>query len=178
MSSISIALILLVGGIIAYAILGLIVGSLTLYLHILISPAYRRGERFSLPLLPMLILLVFHLFIGIQTVFYFIITIDLALLTFDTIASLWTLITNQNKTIWIQGTQGILYQNGTKKAMIPFNYTTEGNGIILYPYSLEQWEPPHHLEPIKDEEVTKIIKEVTDYLESKKLKVKIDMPSE
>ena len=45
-----------------WSLVGLAIGTGSLALYVAISPAYRRGERFSLPVLPFAAILGLHLF--------------------------------------------------------------------------------------------------------------------
>ena len=53
---------------------------LTLYLYVFISPAYKRKERFSLPLLPFAGLILLHLFAAFSAVRYTAFGVDVVML--------------------------------------------------------------------------------------------------
>lgn len=57
---------------------------ITLYLYVMISPAYKKGERFSLPLIPFFLLFVLHLFMAAVWVRFIAFGVDIAMLTWAT----------------------------------------------------------------------------------------------
>lgn len=63
-----------------WSLIGFSVSIVTLYLYVFISPAYKRGERFSLPLLPFMGLIILHLFVAFSVVRYVALGIDVLML--------------------------------------------------------------------------------------------------
>ena len=55
----------------------------------MISPAYKRGERFSLPILPFVGLVILHLFIAFSVARYVAFSIDVLMLLW--VAIYWTI---------------------------------------------------------------------------------------
>ena len=71
-----------------WLLIGLAVAIVTLYLYVFISPAYKRGEKFSLPILPFLVLVILHLFAWAWIVRYVAFGIDGLMLAWAAIARL------------------------------------------------------------------------------------------
>ncbi len=69
-----------------WAVIGIAVSIVTIYIYIFISPAYKRGERFSLPILPFFGLIVLHLFVAFPIVRFVAFGIDAAMLLWAIIA--------------------------------------------------------------------------------------------
>lgn len=63
-----------------WSLIGVPVSIATLYLYVFISPAYKRGERFSLPLLPFTGLIILHLLVVFSVVRYVALGIDVLML--------------------------------------------------------------------------------------------------
>ena len=69
-----------------WAVIGIAASIATIYIYIFISPAYKKGERFSLPILPFFGLIVLHLFVALPAVRYVAFGIDVAMLFWAVIA--------------------------------------------------------------------------------------------
>jgi multisubunit Na+/H+ antiporter MnhB subunit len=69
-----------------WTLIGVVAAIATIYLYILISPAYKRREKFSLPILPFLGLAFLHLFVAFAAVRYVAFGIDAVMLTWAIIA--------------------------------------------------------------------------------------------
>lgn len=71
-------------------LIGVSVATVTLYLYVFISPAYKRGERFSLPLLPFAGLIILHLFVAFSVVRYIAFGVDMLMLAWATTCRVFT----------------------------------------------------------------------------------------
>ena len=63
-----------------WSLFGLVVSIVTLYLYVVISPAYKRGEHFSLPILPFAVIVILHLFAAFTSARYIAYGIDALML--------------------------------------------------------------------------------------------------
>lgn len=69
-----------------WTLIGVVAAVATIYLYIFISPAYKRGEKFSLPILPFLGLVLLHLFVAFTVARYVAFGIDAVMLLWAIIA--------------------------------------------------------------------------------------------
>tara|TARA_B100001093_G_scaffold397263_1_gene384515 strand:+ start:2469 stop:2756 length:288 start_codon:yes stop_codon:yes gene_type:complete len=63
-----------------WPVLGFFISIATLYAYIFVSPAYKKGERFSLPIIPFVALIFLHLFFAIEIFRYLALGVDLVML--------------------------------------------------------------------------------------------------
>ena len=69
-----------------WSLIGFVLGVCAIFLYMIVSPAYRRGQRFSLPLLPFAGIVALHLFIWFTPILWFCVFLDSAQLLYAIIA--------------------------------------------------------------------------------------------